>query len=46
MIDYDDWKLEEQPLEKENKCGWCGEPCEYNFCDEKCSKYYWSDMED
>jgi hypothetical protein len=45
MIDYDAWKLDTPEDEPENTCGWCGEPCDDNFCDKNCAKYYRADME-
>jgi len=42
-MDYDNWKLESPPEEKENDCLYCGEPCDTDFCDKACQKAYESD---
>lgn len=44
MENYDDWKTDNPPEEKENECGYCGEECEGEFCDENCKRGYISDM--
>ncbi len=31
------------PEEKENKCAYCGEPCEKEFCNKECKKAYEND---
>jgi len=41
-MNYDKWK-QEVPEEKENECGYCGEPCEGEFCNKDCKKAYEND---
>jgi len=36
MIDSREYQEEE----KENECGYCGEPCEKEFCNRECGKAY------
>ena len=37
-MNYDDWKLESPEEESENKCSYCGNPCEGTHCDKECLK--------
>jgi len=41
---YDDWKLD-NPFddEKDNECGYCGEPTDKDFCNKECYKAYQND---
>ncbi|AHK11394.1 hypothetical protein F132_48 [Flavobacterium sp. phage 1/32] len=42
-MSYDDWKLATPEEEGENECGYCGEPCEKEFCSRECKKAYEND---
>ena len=43
-MNYDQWKQQNpQDEEKENKCAYCGEPCDNYFCDKECKKAYEND---
>lgn len=42
-MNYDDWKQEAPEEEKENECGFCGAPCDGDFCDKECKKAYEND---
>jgi len=42
MIDSREYPEEE----KENECGYCGEPCDKHFCNRECSKAYDQDNYD
>jgi len=35
-MNYDDYKLEAEPLEEENTCLECESPCEDEFCSKEC----------
>jgi len=39
-MNYDKWKLEEQPVELDNECDFCGFPCVGKYCDKNCEKAY------
>ncbi len=38
MTGYDQWKQETPPEPFDNKCGFCGEPCDKKYCDNACKK--------
>lgn len=42
-MNYDDWKLESPPDEKEDECLFCGEECDELFCSKECRKAYESE---
>lgn len=35
-MNYDQWKTMTPPEEPENECGYCGDPCEEEFCSKAC----------
>ena len=35
-MNYDDYKLEAEPIEEENNCVECDTPCEGQYCSTKC----------
>lgn len=40
MDNYDNWKTATPPDKPQNECGYCGEPCEREFCNKGCEKAY------
>ena len=40
MINSTEWWYGYPPEEKENECGYCGEPCDNEFCNLECGKAY------
>lgn len=42
-MNYDDWKLQTPDELGEDECGYCGEPCDGEFCDNNCKKAYLND---
>ena len=42
MESYDNWK-QDLPEYPENKCDFCGEPCDNSFCNSQCRKEYEQD---
>lgn len=37
-MNYDQWKTEEPPDAEDKKCGFCGNPCNDDYCDKECLK--------
>jgi len=37
-MSYDNWKQQEPPSELEDRCIYCGEPCENRYCSRECKK--------
>lgn len=35
---YDQWKTQTPPEPEENECGYCGDPCNGEFCNKACRK--------
>ena len=42
-MNYDQWKQQTPDDAPENECGYCGEPCENEFCNKECKKAYEND---
>lgn len=39
-MNYDNWKQETPPQEKEKQCAFCGEPTDSTYCSIDCRKAY------
>ena len=37
-MNYDKWKTQTPPDPEDNKCYYCGEPCEDSFCSRECER--------